>query len=1215
MSILPTTEFRPIRNIDAVDLSQHAMVEASAGTGKTYTIEQLVVRLLKEEPDLHLENILLVTFTEKATGELKLRIRQNIEQALDHPSLDNAVRRKLCDTLDNFDNTAIATIHGFCHSLLKEFPFETGNLFRQELIDDGPLLDKLLRKQMRTQWPRRYGGRLELLLELSGFKADAEPFISKVIDLVRQLSSDPGQAMLIPDPGAMDLDALWQSAHATVSALKAAVGEPPGLVDGYRRLNINARSRSAVIRDILEPLQQALAHVDSDTCELSLFLKLVAFLGARHSSGGRNIDRLVPKKWLKAGENLHVCPNLVVVRERLDELLDQFTRLSHLLTLEAVKQLRDDAKALKVSQGWISYQDMLTRVAEFVGAEDAKAGVDAIRRRYRVVFVDEFQDTDALQWRIFSTLFLKARHHPIPNRLFLIGDPKQAIYAFRGADVFAYLDARQEMKRLAASGQANLYALEINWRSTPALVSAFNRLFIQDNWFGSDDQQDPYTIGYAPSSSPPEEARPAGLRGLPGEQAPLHVVDLTQATSHVVAKARLAQFIGREIRRLVVDATTTITAADGQARPLMFGDIAILVRSQSEFDLIEPQLLESAIPYAYYRKPGLFQCREAHWLAMVLHAVCHPQQAAVVRQAWLTPFFDIDPPSLATHLELPPNHIAQQLLGRWHRMGLRRRWGPLFQSLMEASGMMLRHCTDPGWERTRTNFQQLFDYLESAAYQRNLDLGGMVALLDGLRRSTLAGGADADIHQIEDDDQRVQILTMHVSKGLEFPVVFIAGGLTVRADDSVAVYHVVDPDHPEQGSRKIIDLTAASGELRATTEREDENKRLYYVALTRARQMLYIPYYPDARNYSWLGPICRFVSSSIRRALVDGDALSPCCIWHAITEAPHKRLSTESVKRASPVVDVQLPSGNLLPQQTDYRHRKISLESFSSIGHRIGPITVRSGPQASFSLLDASGRDPDEPAEPTDEEPTETDTPDALPGGTQMGSMFHHIFENIDFGSVMDGPIDILTHDSVRLLITGAMDLYRIDMRWKARIAQMVAATLRMPIELDGEWLPLGRLKPEQRRHEMEFYYPLAVQDPGRPQINGCRLFSDGCGNMVIRGFIDLVFQWRDRYYIVDWKSNRLGAGYHQDAMAHEIATAGYELQYMLYTIATLRWLRQRIGSRFDPQRHFGGALYIFIRGSLAGASGSVFHVEPQQLLPLESIEAAILKKIADMPW
>jgi exodeoxyribonuclease V beta subunit len=1215
LSISPTTDFQPIISIDAVDLSRHALVEASAGTGKTYTIEKLVVRLLQEEPDLYLENILLVTFTEKATSELKLRIRQNIEQVLDHPGLDDAVRRKLSDTLDNFDSAAITTIHGFCHTLLKEFPFETGNLFKQELIDDGPLLEKLLRQLMRSQWPRKYGDRLELLLELSGFKADAEPFIRRVIDLVQQLSNDPDHETLIPDPAQMDLDALWHTAQETVWALKQLTGEPPGLVDGYSRLNINARTRSAVIRDVVEPLQQALAQVDSNKCQLSAFLPVIAFLGARHASGGRNIDRLVPQKWLKAGNNLHVCPNLEAIRDRLDQLLDLFTRLSHLLTLETVNGLQVAAKAMKLGQGWISYQDMLTRVAEAVSAEDADAGLRTIGRRYRVVFVDEFQDTDVLQWRIFSTLFLKGDQHPVPNRLFLIGDPKQAIYAFRGADVFTYLDARRQMKQLADRGQANLYALNINWRSSPQLVSAFNRIFIQDTWFGSGDRQDPYTIGYTPSDSPPHGERSEGLSGPASGPSPLHVIDLTGASSHAVAKTQLAEFICREIRRLILATATMITGADGRQRLLEFGDIAVLVRSQSEFALIEPLLADSAIPYAYYRKPGLFQSREARWLAMMLRAVCHPQQAAVVKQAWLTPFFDMDPQSLAPHPEPPPDHNAQLLLVRWHHLGLRRRWGPLFQSLMEASGMTLRHCTDPGWQRTQTNLQQLFDYLESAAYLQNLDMGGVVALLDGLRRSTVAGGSDADIHQIEDEGQKVQILTMHVSKGLEFPVVFVAGGLTVRADDSLTIYHAVDPDRPEQGCRKIIDLTAASGRQQVAKEREDENKRLYYVALTRARHKLYVPYYPETRNYSWIGPICRFVSASIQRAFAAGDDAPPACTWHPALQAPQQRLGLASTDRQGQTAVVQLPAGDLLPSQADYRHRKLSLESFSSIGHRIGPTTAPADVPVSFNLMEATGRDMDEPAEPTVWGPVVDDPADELPGGTRMGSMFHHIFENVDFQAVMDGPADILTLDPVDQLVVAAMDLFRIDRRWKAQVARMVAATLRMPIELDGERLTLGQLVPEQRRHEMEFYYPLAGLNPEGRQINGCSLTSDGCGNMVIRGFIDLVFLWRDRYYIADWKSNRLDAGYHQAAMAHEIAAAGYELQYMLYTIATLRWLKQRLGRRFDPHLHFGGALYLFIRGSFAGAPGSVFHVGPEKLLPLESIEAAIRKKLARTAW
>ncbi|WP_319410020.1 UvrD-helicase domain-containing protein [uncultured Desulfosarcina sp.] len=1211
------TVFHPIGDIDAMDLSRHALVEASAGTGKTYTIENLVVRLLKEDLELNLENILLVTFTEKATSELKLRIRQKIEATLDGDEhLDDAVRKKLRETLDGFDNAAIFTIHGFCHTLLKEFPFETGNLFQQEVIDDGPLLEKLLRAQMRSDWPRRYGRRLETLLALSNFSARADGFVQTTLNLTHRLSHDPAREMLIPDPAELDVDDLWQAARQTLLALKSMVGRPPRFSDGYGRLNINARTKAAIIRDMVEPLERGLDRVDADACPLSDFMALVATLGVRHSSGERNIDRLVPQKWLKAGENLRECPNLEVIAHRLDELLSLFARLSHALMLNAVRQLREEARAMKVRNGWLSYQDMLTRVADFLVGEGADEGIRKIRNRYRVAFVDEFQDTDDVQWQIFSTLFLDSRDDPPANRLFLIGDPKQAIYAFRGADVFTYLGARQQMKSLARRGLANLYDLTVNWRSTPQLVDRFNRIFSHETWFGPLEKNGPFDIGYPPSGSPDADRLPATIGCDQSQRPPFNVMDLTVATSHASAKALLAGFICQEIRYLMGEGGISIAGRDGSDRALHFGDIAILVRSQSEFALLEPLLKGSSIPYTYYRKPGLFRCREAHWLSMVLRAVCNPEQASSAKLALLTPFFDISPVALESRWELPADHTSQHLLARWYAYARRRRWGPLFQSLMEDSGLTFRHCMDPGWERTETNFQQLFDYLEVSSYIGNLDMGGLVALLDSLRRSDTAAGSDDDIHQIEDDGDKVQILTMHVSKGLEFPVVFIGGGLTVRNEGGMHVYHMTDPVHPERSCRKVIDLTASTGKTQAEKEAEDEDKRLYYVALTRARIKLYVPYYPDSRNYSWRGPICRFVSHSIGHVFLnEGRTPAPGCGWHYVSGHAVETVDPTPAWDNGGEKSVRLAAGHLLPPHTDFRNRKIFLESFSSIGHRM----VQSGDSvdrpAAFRLVDAVRREDDEPAGIIPIESSDLEPSDNLPGGTRMGSMFHHIFEHIDFQTVVDGPADILADDGARLVVESALALYRIEPRWAPQIARMVSAALRTSIHANDASLTLGRLSPSQRRHEMEFYFPLVEPLPTTIRVPGCTFSGDPCGEMVIRGFIDLVFLWQGRYYIADWKSNRLEEGYDPSAMAREIASAGYELQYQLYTIATLRWLKRQLGDRFEPHDHFGGAFYLFIRGMGGNGQDGIFHVTPDQLLPLEALQETIQRQIAGLQW
>jgi exodeoxyribonuclease V beta subunit len=228
----------------------------------------------------------------------------------------------------------------------------------------------------------------------------------------------------------------------------------------------------------------------------------------------------------------------------------------------------------------------------------------------------------------------------------------------------------------------------------------------------------------------------------------------------------------------------------------------------------------------------------------------------------------------------------------------------------------------------------------------------MAALLDGLRIADMAAGSDDDIHQIEDEGDKVQILTMHVSKGLEFPVVFIAGGLTVRKDGGIQVYHTADPVHPEYNCRKVIDLTASTGNELAEKEIEEENKRLYYVAFTRSRLKLYIPYYPDERNYSWLGPICRFVSHSIGQVFLHPeDATLPGGGWHdasitaAVTSDPKATRYEAKQEPLSPL------TGNLLPDQTDYRHRRIFLESFSSIGRRLVHPRDSIGRPAAFQLV------------------------------------------------------------------------------------------------------------------------------------------------------------------------------------------------------------------------------------------------------------------------
>ena len=237
------------------------------------------------------------------------------------------------------------------------------------------------------------------------------------------------------------------------------------------------------------------------------------------------------------------------------------------------------------------------------------------------------------------------------------------------------------------------------------------------------------------------------------------------------------------------------------------------------------------------------------------------------------------------------------------------------------------------------------------------------------------------------------------------------------------------------------------------------------------------------------------------RCLVEDGIMLPVMQW--------KRSDTPPGRDDIGEEPLSLAAGHLLPAHTDFRHRKISLESFSSIGHRMVQSHDNVGQTASFRLIDVVRREDDEPSAIIPTESGEPEPSDELPGGTHMGSMFHHIFEHIDFQTVIDGPADILADDGARLVVESALTLFRIEPRWAPQIARMVSAALRTPINANGASLILGRLSPDQRRHEMEFYFPLVEPLPTTIRVPGCALSGDPCGEMVIRGFIDLVFSWQ----------------------------------------------------------------------------------------------------------
>ena len=1201
-----------VNHCDQIDLGKHALIEASAGTGKTFTIENLVVRLLEERAGISLENILLVTFTEKATSELKIRIREKIEHSLNSPDKDaGRTSRKLQDALDVFDRAPIYTIHGFCQTVLRDFAFENGAVFQSEVIADPPLFESLLKEQMRTAWPKKYGKDLKKVLEISGFSRKKDQFLSTVTDLGRFFHGAAGDKLL-PDLKGKG----FHDIQLKIQALEREAGlffkERKIFSEGYEQLNFNKRAKNSILNKIVIPLENHFHNGGNDNPDIGILLKLMLQIQSTVSSERKGIDCLTPTKWNKGGPNLNMCPRLGELVEKLEEISGKLNDLECCLPVETIHQLQKDVALTKRSLGMISYYDMLALVEKALYADKTPDLIEKLRNRYHVAFIDEFQDTDPIQWRIFKRLFIEDCEDGRSNRLFLIGDPKQAIYSFRGADVYAYLGAGNEMAKLAAKGSARLYSLSTNWRSQPEMIRIFNALFCGDIWFRPQEKADKFEIGYQSTDAPPEELRPRVIIRDDSGRSSLTIVDLSAAASPRPAKNMLAKFIACEIEHLV-SSTIRTRERDGEERTIGFGDICILVRTRSEVPLLEEELGSREIPYTFYKKPGLFVSPEAMYISLLFHAIRDPGNGSAVKKALLTPFFGFQLAELFAYEEMLPSHPVKRMFFQWNEFAERGRWNRLFQSMVEDSGLLFRETGKTGWDRKHTNYRQIFEYLEDCAYRENLDFRGLLAALDILRKESSHVHGDLGIHQIETESEKVQIMTMHVSKGLEFPIVFVAGGLTGLAShmNPYRTYHEIEQNDTFSKIVRIVDLTKSGGNEIHEQEQHDENKRLFYVAATRAQIKLYLPFYLFKNKASWLGPVCTLLSPALLSAFPErkGDQSAQWVQGNNPADVVQTELieKQQSLRAPFPVGERK----SLFPSTGNYRSRRIQLESFSSIHRKMNKADKGREESAAFQAALPILREDDEGFASEDQttQPTENIF-DGLPGGADMGLLFHDILEHLDYrifqeteDHFLDNRSVLWENPSARDLIAGRMAFYRIDPVWKDAICEVVCNTLTAPILPVGERLTLARIRKDDRRHEMEFYYPFPV--PSYGHIPG---FT--AANGFIRGFVDLIFQWEGKFYIADWKSNILEAGYDQESMERSMVQSQYHLQCRLYAIATLRWLKQALGNRFDPEKHFGGIFYFYLRGMDSKGRTGMYHIPSGKMGTLEQIEKEVREMI-----
>ncbi|ABW66865.1 exodeoxyribonuclease V subunit beta [Desulfosudis oleivorans] len=1159
------------------------LVEASAGTGKTYAIVGLFLRLIAET-DAGVDNILAVTYTEAATQELKGKIRTALRKAATafktgtmsgDPLIDGLLKkrettravaaRRLKRALEAFDQAAIFTIHGFCSRMLGEFAFESGVLFGAEMVTNQ---DELVQQVARDFWRQRFYGASPLFLDYAvGEKGLCVDTFTRLLN----------NWMVFPDlrvvPGADET--------VDTAALEAAFAA------SLEQVAAQWTADKAAVQEILlnsGGLRRNLYRADWLS---GWFLRMDAYAGPREGLPSefeqfKKFTTTGIAEGTKSGGTVahhpffDTCQQHMEIRQALTGAFDRR------IAVEKSRFLGEARKALDAQKQRLNirYFDDLLLNLDRVLVSDARTGlIEKARHRYRAVLIDEFQDTDPLQYRIFSSLFQGA------SALFFIGDPKQAIYGFRGADVFAYLEA--------VPGVDVACTLAENWRSRAGLVTGVNTLFqAVAAPFVFDE------INFAPAA-PASGAQIPRLTIDGNEPAALEL--RLMESDDFSTKTQKAAWIQLVARDTAAQAARLVALGREQKawlgdRPLAAEDMAILVRRNTEAILVQEALSRLNVHSTILKAGDLFGSHEAFEMQVLLSAVAFAHDLSLVKGACATQMMGHDARRIAgLSLEADTTDpVVERFLSYrdlWRRHGFMK----MFSRLLRREEVLPRLMAFPDGERRCTNLFHLAELLHRTALEAHYGPERLVRWLMR-QRTGLQGRNEEHQLRLESDDSAVKIITIHKSKGLEYPVTFCpylwTGTPRTAGGDGVACH-----EPREDGSLSMV-LDLRSGDAEGVADRRErwyretlsENMRLLYVALTRAKNQCYVSVVPEKADGS---PLAALLGTG--EAGISADAL--------------ERVAGQSggsihVTRVGPADLHAAP----LSAEDGGAEAKLSCRRFPgtiAADWRVASFSAMrrsfSGTEADHVAADDGGVTPD---------PELLSAPYTgiaqFPAGARAGLFMHEVFEYLDFTNA-----DPVYREE---LVSRELSRYNFDRQWRGPVCDMVDRVLSTPLPpvSGGEGVRLDSVPMDCRINELEFFFPLrsvspeslaaayrqAGAGPGNDRFSHALkalAFSPARG--VMRGFVDLVFFSAGRYFIVDWKSNLLGPNpesYSQTRLREVMEKEFYLLQAHLYAVALNQYLSARLPA-YDYASDFGGVYYVFLRGvdPAAGPDYGIYRETP----------------------
>jgi len=1191
------------------------LIEASAGTGKTFTISALYLRLVLGHGgesgfgrELLPPQILVVTFTDAATKELRDRIRTRLAEAARFfrdeiaspddliaelrdqfsPEQWSACASRLDIAAQWMDEAAVSTIHSWCQRMLREHAFDSGSLFTQTLeTDHSELLNEVLRDYWRRFCYPMSGDALKWVR--SNWSSPAA-----LLPRVRALfGSDRSKASQEP------IELITASLQQRREVLQALKAPWVNWVIELRNICIEGVASKAVHGQKLQerffkPWFETLTAWATDEEQEQLDLKT-------------GFTRLTPAGMAEAWKG--DPPS----HPALDAMLELKASIDGLPTPDAaviehaaqwVSARFEEEKRRRAEMG---FDDMLLRLDAALHSAGGERLATLIREQFPVALIDEFQDTDPVQYRIFERIY-RLEENDKETGLFLIGDPKQAIYAFRGADIYTYLRARD-----ATDGR--WHTLGTNFRSSHAMVEAVNHVFARAEqrpegrgaFLFRDGDKNP-----VPFFSVGSQGRKEVFQVNGQVPAALNVWHLQSGkpVSGATYRQQLAATCASEIVRLLNDGQQNRAGfakpGDDALRGLLPADIAILVRDGKEAQAVRGELSARGVRSVYLSdKDSVFAAQEAHDLLAWLKACAEPDSERTLRGALASITLNL---SLVELERLNQDELTWEARVMQFR-GYRAIWRsqgvlPMLRRLLHDFQLPQALISRNDGERILTNLLHLSELLQQAA----AELDGEQALIRHLgEHLALSGQAgEEQILRLESDEQLVKVVTIHKSKGLEYPLVFLPFICSSKPVDGTRLpLHFHDADGRAQISLKPTEALIEQ----ADDERLAEDLRLLYVALTRAQHACWLGVADLKRGNSNNSVLHRAALGYLLGggcALTESAGLSE---WLQQLTAGSASLNVQSMPE--PTADAFSPPPNeavlLKPRQPKRRAAENWwIASYSAL--RIGD-TITSGsdespdsPQAQ-KLFDDERLDPDAPREVL----VSGGDIHRFPRGPNPGTFLHGLLEwagKEGFALVASNPVMLEKAIGSRCNRRGWQG-------WIPTLTEWMQHLLKLPLRLaaDDQPVSLSELdQPNQYRIEMEFWFACHKVNVAQLDALVRRYTHNGAPraaaetvslNGMFKGFIDLTFEHQGRYYVADYKSNWLGVdenSYTEQAMITSILDNRYDLQYVLYLLALHRQLKARLAD-YDYDRHMGGALYLFLRGSRAQSQGAYFTRPPRELI------------------